>query len=311
MFASILGAKSKKIEVVDRRTGEPFVEKVFGDDAMRVFYGSPMGVKLTSKLLTNKWISNVYGAFNDSGASKHKIEEFVSLLGIDLAECEKDISEYHSFNDFFARKLKPEARPITDEKNAMASPGDGRLYAFQEINDDTISLVKWAPIRLVDLFNSNQSLAERYRGGSCGVLRLCPADYHRFHFPVAGKVGITKTVPGLLHSVSPYALEQQLPVFCLNKRTMCELDSDEFGRVLLMEVGALFVGSIVQTYRAGMHVSRGEEKGFFKFGGSTTLFFFEKGAMNFDADLLRNSSNGSETLVRMGERIGTLNHSHG
>lgn len=304
MFESILGNMSKKIDVVNRASSSQFVEKVMGEDAMKVFYGSPTGAAFTAKFLTNRWLSNIYGAYNDSGASKHKIEEFVKLLDIDVSECDKEISDYQSFNDFFARKLKSEFRPVDKRAGVIASPGDGRLLVFDDLSDSTISYVKWAPIQLLELFNRNQSLVERYRGGCAGVLRLCPADYHRFHFPVTGKVGITKTIPGLLHSVSPYALEQKIPVYCLNKRTICEVDSDEFGKVLLMEVGAMFVGSIVQTYRAGMHVNKGDEKGYFKFGGSTTIFFFEKDAMKFDSDLLKNSAEGLETLVKMGEGIG-------
>ncbi|MCA2959128.1 MAG: phosphatidylserine decarboxylase [Silvanigrellales bacterium] len=310
MFESILGMKSKRIEVATRGSGaapgSTFTETVYGDDAMRVFYGTPTGLAFTSKVLTAKWLSNLYGAYNDSGASKHKIEEFVSMLGIDIAECEKDISEYASFNDFFARKLKPEMRPLAKAPQAIASPGDGRLLVFPKLDETTLAYVKWAPLKLSELFNKNQSLVERFRDGACAVLRLCPADYHRFHFPVAGKVGITKTVPGLLHSVSPYALEQKIPVYCMNKRTLCEIESDEFGKVLMMEVGALFVGSIVQTYRAGMHVQKGDEKGYFKFGGSTSILFFEKGAMRFDDDLVANASKGLETYVKMGEHIGTL-----
>jgi len=294
----MLGVESKQINVVDRRSNESFVEKVYGDDVMKVFYGHPAGLAVTTKLLTNRVLSNIYGAYNDSAASKHKIEDFVEALGIDITECSKDLVEYVSFNDFFARKLRPGARVITEEDKAVASPGDGRLLVF------FVSYVKWAPISLFDLFNKNQELADRYRNGACAVLRLCPADYHRFHFPVAGKVGITKTVPGLLHSVSPYALEQGLPVYCLNKRTLCELKTNEMGGTILqMEIGALFVGSIVQTYRAGTQVQRGDEKGYFKFGGSTCILFFEKGTVQFDDDLVRNSQNGLETLVKMGERL--------
>jgi len=299
----MLGVESKQINVVDRRSNESFVEKVYGDDVMKVFYGHPAGLAVTTKLLTNRVLSNIYGAYNDSAASKHKIEDFVEALGIDITECSKDLVEYVSFNDFFARKLRPGARVITEEDKAVASPGDGRLLVFPQIDDATVSYVKWAPISLFDLFNKNQELADRYRNGACAVLRLCPADYHRFHFPVAGKVGITKTVPGLLHSVSPYALEQGLPVYCLNKRTLCELKTNEMGTILQMEIGALFVGSIVQTYRAGTQVQRGDEKGYFKFGGSTCILFFEKGTVQFDDDLVRNSQNGLETLVKMGERL--------
>ena len=174
MFESILGMKSKKIEVVDRRNGAPFTETVYGDDAMRVFYGTPSGLAFTSKVLTGKWLSNLYGAYNDSGASKHKIEEFVSALGIDISECEKDIADYGSFNDFFARKLRADARPLAKGQGAVLSPGDGRLLAFPKIDDTTLAYVKWAPLKLSELFNKNQSLVERFRDGACAVLRLCP-----------------------------------------------------------------------------------------------------------------------------------------
>lgn len=302
-LSKLLGVESKRIEVVDRKAGETFFEKVYGDDVMKVFYGHPVGLSVTSRVLTNRFLSNVYGAYNDSAASKHKIEDFVQTLGIDVAECSKDLVEYVSFNDFFARKLRAGARPVTQVEGEIASPGDGRLLVFPKLNDTTLSYVKWAPIHLFDLFNKNQELADKYRDGAGAVLRLCPSDYHRFHFPVSGKVGITKTVPGLLHSVSPYALEQGLPVYCMNKRTICELKSSEVGSVLLMEIGAMFVGSIVQTYRAGTQVQRGDEKGYFKFGGSTCVMFFEKNRIQFDEDLVANSKRGMETLVKMGERV--------
>ncbi|NBW83068.1 phosphatidylserine decarboxylase, partial [bacterium] len=267
------------------------------------FYGHPMGLAVTRRVLTNRVLSNIYGAYNDSAASKHKIEDFVKALDIDVSECSKDLVEYVSFNDFFARKLRAGAREIAQVENAIASPGDGRLLVFPTIDDTTLSYVKWAPIRLFDLFNKNDDLANKYRDGACMVLRLCPSDYHRFHFPVAGKVGITKTVPGLLHSVSPYALEQGLPVYCLNKRTICELKNNDIGSVMMMEIGAMFVGSIVQTYRAGTQVQRGDEKGYFKFGGSTCILFFEKNKIKFDADLVENSARGLETLVKMGDHL--------
>ena len=305
-FDSVLGLKSLKIEVVDRRTNDVFKETVYGEDGMRVLYGSPFGMAVTGKVLTARWLSNLYGAYNDSAASKHKIEDFVSLLGIDLTECEKDLVEYNSFNDFFARKLKPESRPLDKTEGGVCCPGDGRLLVFPEIEDETLAYVKWAPIQLKELFHENESLTERFRGGSCAILRLCPSDYHRVHFPVAGKVGITKTISGMLHSVNPYVLEQKVPVYCLNKRTLCEIDTDLYGKVLLMEIGAMFVGSIVQTYRAGMHVNKGEEKCYFKFGGSTSIMFFGKGAIDFDKDLVENSKNSLETYVRMGEKIGQL-----
>lgn len=303
---SALKYKSTQIEVMQRSTGEKFTEKIYGEDAMKIFYGSPSVTKLTSKLLTNKMLSSIYGAYNDSGLSKHKIEEFVHTMGIDIAECEKDLTAYQSFNDFFSRKLNFRARPICRKAGTIISPSDGRLTVIPKLNENTLSYIKWAPVHLIDLFHNSLSLVERYKNGSCAILRLCPADYHRFHFPVSGKIGLTKTVPGLLHSVNPYALQQNIPVFCLNKRTISELDSNEAGKVLLMEVGAMFVGTIVQTYRPTMTVEKGEEKGFFKFGGSTCIMFFEKDAIHFDEDLVKYSEFGLETYVKMGEQIASV-----
>lgn len=307
----MLESKKKRIEVFSREKAELVEEIVFGEELLRLAYGTKLGLWATTNILTRRWVSILIGLYYDSGLSRGKIESFVRQLGIDLEECEREVHEYACFNEFFYRKLKPEYRPITAVPGAVASPGDGRLLVFPRIDKDTLSYVKWAPVRLMDLFNHDRNLAERYQGGCCGVLRLCPADYHRFHFPVSGSPGPTTIVPGLLHSVSPYALEQKIPVYALNKRSLCTLQSEQFGEVLLMEVGALCVGSMVQTYQAGSQVLCGEEKGYFKFGGSTVIFFFRKNTVAFDEDLLRNSAKGVETMVKMGEKIATETTSQG
>ncbi len=301
---SALECTSKTIDVIDRKSGQKFQEVIYGENAMKMIYGNTLGTKFVSKILANQTLSNIYGAYNDSATSRHKIPKFIELLNIDTTECALPIAEYQTFNDFFARKLKPAARPIDTSESGIVSPGDGRLLVFPKISKDTLSYVKWAPIKLFDLFENNQELADKYAEGSCAVLRLCPSDYHRFHFPTSGSIGITKTIPGLLHSVNPYALEQDIPVYSLNKRTHCTLKSEIAGDVLLMEVGAMFVGTIVQTYRPAAEVKKGDEKGFFKFGGSTTIMFFEKNKMTFDKDLIQNTENKVETYVRMGEQIG-------
>jgi phosphatidylserine decarboxylase len=304
-FQSILGEK-KEITVINRSSGESFQEVVLGEDAMRMVYGNSFSINLADKFLTNKVLSDVYGAYNDSSLSRRKIETFVSDLNLDISECEKDVTEYSSFNEFFARKLRADTRPIHKNKSGFISPGDGRLLVFPKIDETTIAYVKWAPISLFELFGKDRNLSDKFKNGSCGVLRLCPADYHRVHFPVSGKAGASKVIQGQLHSVSPYALEKKIPVYCLNKRTICEIETKNQGTILMMEIGALFVGSIVQTYRAGMNVEKGLEKGFFKFGGSTSIFFAEEGGLKFDEDLIQNSHNNLETYVKMGEKIGEL-----
>lgn len=303
-LATLSGSKPLDIKVRTREDEALIDEVVAGENLMRLFYGTPAGLRLTSTLFVRRWLSYFGGLYYDLPLSKRKIKKFVKQLDIDVDEAEKDMRDYRSFNEFFARRLRPGSRPVDPDPRTLVSPGDGRITVFPNIDDTTISYVKWAPIRLIDLFNRDRELVERYRGGSCGVLRLCPSDYHRFHFPASGLVGETKKVKGLLHSVSPYILGQKnRPVFALNKRTICELKTQEFGTILLMEIGAIGVGSILQSHQPGTEVQRGDEKGYFKFGGSTTLFFLEKDRALFDDDLVRNSRDGLETLVRMGERI--------
>lgn len=302
-LADMVGIEKVKVHIYSRAEGRVIPEYICGEGLMRLFYGTSLGLKLTTRLFVHRWLSYVGGKWYDTPLSRKQIQAFAQEMQIDLNECEKPLGKYPSFNSFFARKLKPGARPINSEPGALVSPGDGRLLVFPRIQDDTVSYLKWAPIRLLELFAHNRRLVEKFRYGSCAVLRLSPSDYHRFHFPAAGRVGRTVTVPGLLHSVNPYVLETERQVFAVNKRTICQLETQDFGPMVLMEIGAMGVGSIKQTTTSGSHVLRGQEKGYFKYGGSTTLLFAQEGRLVFDPDLVAHSGIGMETLVRMGERI--------
>ena len=137
---SVLECTSKQIDVIDRKTKKNFQETIYGENAMKVIYGNPIGMKVISKMLTNQALSNLYGAYNDSTTSKHKIPKFAEFLNIDITECEQPLSEYQSFNDFFARKLKPEARPIDSNENSVISPGDGRILVFPKISKNSSAM---------------------------------------------------------------------------------------------------------------------------------------------------------------------------
>ena len=128
----------KTIEVVNREDGKIFHELVYGETAMKIFYGSQLGAKLTSVFLTNCFLSKLYGAYNDSSLSKRKIPNFISELNINTKEVLKNKEDFHSFNDFFARKLKSEARPIDPNEDSFISPSDGRLLVFEKIKEETV-----------------------------------------------------------------------------------------------------------------------------------------------------------------------------
>ena len=136
------------------------------------------------------------------------------------------------------------------------------------------------------------------------ISRLCPSDYHRFHFPVSGIPGEARLIKGSLYSVSPVALRRNLKYLVQNKRYVTLMEAPEFGTVAIIEVGATNVGSVVQSYIPGRAVVKGEEKGMFAFGGSCVITLFAEGRIMFDADLVAQSLNHIETYARMGDQLG-------
>jgi len=149
-------------------------------------------------------------------------------------------------------------------------------------------------------------LGKKYQNGSLLLSRLCPVDYHRFHFPCAGVPGETRIINGPLFSVSPLALRQRLAYFWENKRTVTELVTETMGTVLCMEIGATCVGSIHQTFTPGKRVEKGDEKGYFAFGGSSTILLFEPDVLTLDSDLLSAGSQMQELYAKVRTSAGTL-----
>ena len=294
------------IYYIDRKTGERTKEIVAGDKYLKWMYETSLGNSLLQLIVRKKLFSSIYGKLQDLSFSKRKISKFVNELNIQMDEAEKeDILEYENFNDFFARKLKKTIRPIHNESGSLISPADGRVLAYENIDIEAVIQVKGSTYRLMDLFQNNE-LAGEYDGGICVVVRLCPADYHRFHFPDGGVVNYSKKIEGNYYSVNPMALQKIAQIYCQNKREISLFQSNNFGQMVLMEVGATCVGSIVQTYKEGQSVEKGEEKGYFKFGGSTVILFLKKGAVKIDRDLIENTEKHIETKVHMGEGIGRI-----
>lgn len=286
---------------IERSDGSLRVERVYGDFVMKVLYGTRAGQFATGRWIVHPAVSKVVGLWQDTPMSGRRIQEFVRDYEIDMSEAVKDAGQFKTFNDFFTRKLRPEARPIDFRPEVLVSPADGRLLVVPELTADLeleIKGVRYSVRRLL----AGVIDPPEFEGGSAMVIRLCPVDYHRFHFPEAGHAHPAVDVPGTLHSVNPLALATRLDIFGENKRAVTRLDSVGFGPIAIVEVGALCVGSIVQTYRPG-HVERGAEKGMFKFGGSTMVLLFARGRVRFDDDLVSNSERGYETRVLVGSAI--------
>jgi phosphatidylserine decarboxylase len=292
---------SEATRVRDRASGAIFEERVFGGRALERLYG-PRGRTLTDRVLTGSLAHQLYGWWQRRPASRRRIPDFVASLGIDTSEAERPLESYASLDEFFARRLRAGARPVDPDPRHLVAPADARVLVVPRLGVDYLR-VKGTQVTLAELLDST-SEAARYTEGAALVARLAPADYHRFHFPDHGVASAAKFVEGRLHSVHPIALAAGAPSL-QNRRMITVLESASFGRLLLVEVGALCVGTILQTYRPGA-VRRGDEKGLFRFGGSTVLVLAERGRVRFDADLVEASGAGLETLVRMGTRIASL-----
>ncbi len=185
--------------------------------------------------------------------------------------------------------------------NIVVSPADGKILTYADISNSNF-IIKGKRFD-VSSFLENPDLAHKYNDGALLIIRLAPPDYHRFHFPVSGNISPEKKIDGVYYSVNPLALRKKAEIFCLNKREYTMLSNPLFGDIVMAEVGATMVGSIEQTFK-GSTVNKGEEKGYFKFGGSTVVLIFEKSKIHIDEDLLINTAKGYETTVKMGERIG-------
>ena len=290
---------STKVEYIDRRTGERIVESVMGDGALRFAYETLLGRTLWPVLFGSRAISAFMGRRYDSPRSKKDIASLAAIPGCCPDEAEKPVSEYASFNEFFTRRLKPGSRPLGE---GVVSPADGRLMLYLNADADRPFPLKGATRSLRSVFSDD---ADKVADGryDIAVIRLAPVDYHRFHFPCDCMApDPVRVIPGEYHSVNPIALVRRPDVYADNERQIVRCRA-AFGDFWLVDVGAFGVGTIVQTYSGENH-RKGDEKGYFKFGGSTVIFIAPAGAVTFDADLVRNSAAGIETRVLYGERMG-------
>jgi phosphatidylserine decarboxylase len=245
-------------------------------------------------------MSNKQGKKYDDPASRSQIESFIEFHKLDMSEVLLPVDEFKTFNEFFYRALKPNARPCSapDNPRIIVSPADCRSVVFNRIDQATAVWIKGREFSVKRLLgDAYPNDAKRYENGALGIFRLAPQDYHRFHIPVDGTMLEPKTIAGEYYTVNPMAIRSALDVYGENVRVLVPIDSPEHGRVMVICVGAMMVGSTVITRTGGEQVKRAEELGYFKFGGSTIVLLFEEGKMKFDGDLVDNSNTALETLV--------------
>lgn len=277
-------------------------EVILGGGLMRWAYQSRCGKPLAAFLFTQAWPSRLAGWVADRSWSRRQIAPVIRQLALDTSEFAETPESYPTFNAFFSRRLKPGARPFDPDPAQIASPADGRILVYPQLEEETVLLLKGRPFTIAALLGRP---APEYRGGSAAIIRLCPADYHRFHFPVAGRILAQHRLPGRYHSVNPLVLALGIDVFAENERQVAVIENRELGRYLYAEIGAFGVGRIVQSYR-GEQAGKGDEKGYFQYGGSTVVLVFQPGRCQFAADLIAHSAAGWETFLKAGEELGRI-----
>ncbi|MBM6821750.1 phosphatidylserine decarboxylase [Fusobacterium mortiferum] len=293
----------KKIEYIERKTGEIKVEKVPGEKYLKFLYYNPLGELPLNLVVKKKFLTEYYGKKMDKPESVKKIPSFIEQADINIAEAKKRVEEFKSFNDFFYRELKEGARTVDYRENVLASPADGKILAFENLDIEKEFYIKGDKFTLEEFF-ADKGLANKYKDGVFMIIRLAPIDYHRFHFPADGEISESKLIDGVYYSVSTHAIKKNFRILCENKREYSILKTEKFGDIAMFEVGATMVGGIKQSYKSNSYVKKGEEKGYFYFGGSTCVLVFERGKVKIDEDLLENTKKGIETKVYMGEKIG-------
>lgn len=242
---------------------------------------------------------------------------FKKRYNVDMSEAlEEDPFSYENFNAFFTRQLKPDARPIAQDLNAIVSPADGAISQVGAINEQQLLQAKGRTYSVQSLLACGEETAAKYTDGRFITVYLSPKDYHRVHMPVAGKLLRTTYVPGKLFSVNQQTAGAVPNLFARNERLVCYFDT-EVGEMVLVLVGAMIVAGI-ETVWSGIAAPNsskepvdcddfeeivlrtGEEMGRFKLG-STAIVLFQKGAIDFCSTLEAGNS------IRMGEKIAVKN----
>lgn len=289
-------------------------EQIYGERWLRLIYENPVGRFALWLVVRRAIYSHFYGWRMNRPFSVNQVFPFIVAYNLDVDEFAKSAFAFRTFNEFFYRALKPEARPIAPGEQVAVLPADGRHLVFPDADIAEGFYVKGAKFTLAELLGEahlppeQQVLAPRFAGGAMLISRLAPVDYHRFHFPVDGRADEPRLINGWLYSVHPIALRRNLRYLVENRRMVTLVESPRFGTVAMVEIGATAVGRIRQTFVPGRDMAKGEEKGLFAFGGSCVITLFARDQIQFDADLVEQSAQHRETYAKMGDRLGVAPH---
>ncbi len=281
-----------KYGVRDRLGNEWYIKE---SNVVRFFYGTIIG-RLIVRIFSIPLFSKIMGLFLDSKLSKFKIKSFIKKNNIDMSLYKE--KDYKSFNDFFTREIKN--IDYSKNKDDFISPCSSKLSVY-DINEEGLYKIKNSYYRIKDLVNNN-FIYKEFIGGKLLIFRLEATDYHRYIYIDNGSKEKNVFVPGILNTVRPIVLKH-FNIYKQNSREYTIMHTDNFDDVIQIEVGAIMVGKINNKHEE-YTFKKGEEKGMFEFGGSTIVLMIKKDIVDLDSDIIKNSSDGFETKVSVGESIG-------
>ena len=279
-------------EIFDRESKQFIEIQQYGEKKLKFLYNTFLGRTLL-KIVTMLFFSKINGFYNNTIFSKSKIAKFIKKYNINLSDYEKN--EYKTFNEFFTRKKV--SVNIDENKNNFISPADSKLLIYK-IEDELKVKIKNSIYTLPELIDCENDI-KKYLNGYCLVFRLAMDDYHRYCFIDDGQIKKQLHIKGKLHTVR--SMSNNHKIYTQNTRTCNYLKTENFGDVVVIEVGALLVGKI-KNYNI-IDFKKGQEKGYFELGGSTIVILVQNN-IKIDDDIIENSLNGIETKVRYGEKIG-------
>ncbi|MDF1823088.1 MAG: phosphatidylserine decarboxylase [Verrucomicrobiales bacterium] len=280
-------------------------ESIYGEKPLRWAYETRIGKIALEGIIKHRWFSGLYGKWADCSCSRKEILPFIERFGLDPDTFLHPLESLTTFNEFFHRELKPASRPLARGGNTLSFPADGRHLFIPDLSRSQAIWAKGQQFDLARLLNDSD-LSTRFADGSALISRLCPTDYHRFHFPLGGTPAAPHGINGSLYSVNPLALSRSLSYLWENKRRITPVRDSPVGDYLFLEIGATNVGNIVDTSEADKPVERGDEKGYFRFGGSMVIMIFPKGRIKPAPDLIEQSRQGIELYARVRDKAGTV-----
>lgn len=263
--------------------------------SVKFLYGNCVG-RFFLKTIMKLHMDRIAVRFLRSRCSKILVKGYIKRNNISVTP--EEAASFRSYREMFVRTRTPVE--FDRDPEHLISPCDSLLSVFS-IDENSCFAIKNSSYRVAD-FLKDEELAKKYLGGTALIFRLCASDYHHYCYIDDGYQGENHPIPGVLHSVQPIACEN-FPVYVLNKRSWCLMETDHFGPVVQCEIGALVVGGI-ENDKENSRFNKGEEKGHFELAGSTIVLLFEPDRIKLRDEVVEKLTEMEELRIVQGEWIG-------